>query len=323
MLVRSPPRRQGRTSSRGPEPGQRPELGLQSVGGDDRHADRKQQSTPHQRRTPDAPVAGARVGSPTVTSACEGRVGAALGPGGEPPHHLAGHHEVGRDHHQRVDRPHPRRSKTRSATEEEPCAAITEVIEHERPGEVDGSASLRPPGRKVLTRVKDQMSIGLDEIDHEAAVRRRWTVQDPVPDVKVLQLGDDDVRAWRVAGEQQLVDPPGRVPLPSTPAHLHEPGPHAFGRRVDRGRMRRDQVRTGDEVIAWQRSASFRCSAAVASTEPLECGSRARCAGEGQRCGRLHTRGRRSLRNASTHCPGEVTAPSPRRRPPQPADPFV
>jgi hypothetical protein len=53
-----------------------------------------------------------------------------------------------------------------------------------------------------------------------------------------------------LAGEQQPVDPPCRVPASSPPAHLHKPGPHVLRGRVDGDRVVRHHDGVANDVIA-------------------------------------------------------------------------
>ena len=93
---------------------------------------------------------------------------------------------------------------------------------------------------------------GLELLDDEPALGFRRAVGDEVADVDVLQLRDDPVRAGPVQRKQQLIDPAGGVPAGAMPAHLHQPGPHAVGGRVDVDGVIGDDLGSAHDVVAGQ-----------------------------------------------------------------------
>ena len=74
-----------------------------------------------------------------------------------------------------------------AASEQEPGAPVAEIVEHERPCEVDRRAEpLLPSRRQVFGGVQHQVAVRFEGGDDETALRLGWAVQDAVANGQVL-----------------------------------------------------------------------------------------------------------------------------------------
>src|SRR5664279_6090444 len=91
-------------------------------------------------------------------------------------------------------------------------------------------------------------------LDHEFGCARR-TVRDRVSWPKVTkQRRIQPVSAGPVAGEQQLVHPPWRIPATPVPSQLGQPRPHILRRRRQVGSVVGDESWSVDQLVAGQAS---------------------------------------------------------------------